>query len=533
MRRILSLAVAAVAASSCSSQPGTPDLGPSTFSVQVTAVDGNTTLPTSGSPLPVSNGTTVEQWAFSIQAVSPTGDPLPFNGMVGLHVVPGTVTGISGNGTSGVGSIMVTNGTAQGTVGVTAVYGDARLWVEDLGYVPAPPDRMTPPPACSNGKDDNDNHLVDWPSDPGCYAADDDTEDGGTYAAGASQAVWHHLPKISDVRGPTGSRTPFPNEAVNIAASDPENLVVTAVVANGFFVTDMNPTEVARGYNSLYVFNFSTPPNMRVCDKITQLRGTTNDFYGFTELSFPSWVNTYVILPADAGVPPAGTPVPGCIVPEPHVLPPDPVNVFTGVKDTTAAALYPYEGSLVRIEGWETSEWLGSTVPTMYRFGPGTTNCDFNGDGVIDYTQLEGNGNCPAGQCEGACVSLCNAEPRCSEWNDYAQHNGFKMHYPACPPLTPSNPNCNTPGQKQVQVLVDTSAVSTFNPFSQTAQKIDAFTGNLREFSGGTLNFTIAARCSDDVVCAASLGCTTQVAISSTAACVRARTTDDNDQGTD
>ena len=69
-----------------------------------------------------------------------------------------------------------------------AAYGNTRIWAEDLGYVPADP-AGSPPPQCSNGKDDNGNGLIDFPADPGCAFANDDTEDGGTYAAGVSQAI--------------------------------------------------------------------------------------------------------------------------------------------------------------------------------------------------------------------------------------------------------------------------------------------------------------------------------------------------------
>jgi len=175
----LGVGPAAVSASSCASNSGPPDLGPSTFFVKITSVNGNANLPTEQSPLPANKGVTPESWAFTIEAHTPTGElATDFNGYVRLTLAPGTVVGVTGTGATG-RNIFVTNGTVSGVVQGTAVYGPARLWVEDLGYVPAKPGTT---PKCSNGVDDNANGLIDYPADPGCYYADDDTEDPGTYA---------------------------------------------------------------------------------------------------------------------------------------------------------------------------------------------------------------------------------------------------------------------------------------------------------------------------------------------------------------
>jgi hypothetical protein len=56
-------------------------------------------------------------------------------------------------------------------------------------------------------------------------------------------------------------------------------------------VTDLS--EQASGYNSLFAFNFNTPARMRVCDQVVYLAGTVSEFFGFTELSFPSYRLVY------------------------------------------------------------------------------------------------------------------------------------------------------------------------------------------------------------------------------------------------
>lgn len=502
-RRLLLLAAAAVAtASSCSSTSTAPDLGPSTFQVTITAVNGNTKLPTAENPFPANEGVAVDNWSFTIQAVTPTGDPAAdFNGYVRLSLVPGTIVGVTGASDAG-RNVLVQNGKATGVVQVTAEYGPTRLWVEDLGYVPAPKGKV---PACSNGIDDNHNGLIDFPSDPGCYYADDDSEDGGSYAAGVSPAIQYALPRISDVRG--GARTPYPNEAIEIATSDPEYLVVTRVSSTGFFVTDVGSGEVANGYNSLYAYNFSTPGDMRVCDRITYLGGTANDFYGFTQLSFPSYRNTYVVQ-VDAGVPDGG--VPGCRVPEPTVLA---ASFFTGDKNTTSQQLYKFESGLVRLEGFTIAANFGSNLAKNNLFGPNQSNCDFNGDGQIDYTAIAPN--CPAGLCEGDCATLCDSLPDCTEWTSYSARNEYKVSL----------------GTAATMIQIDTSTVATFDPVANAGKTIPFVSGSLTEFSGGSLNWTVEVRCPDDLVCPAEMGCTTQQPIPSSSACVRPRTSSDNDQG--
>ena len=520
-------------------------------------MNGSPTLPTVQSPLPANHGTTTESWGFTIQATTPTGEPATdFNGYVRLSLVPGTVVAVTSTTNTYSGrNILLQGGQASGVVQGTAVYGPARLWVEDLGYVPAP-SGVTP--QCSNGLDDNDNGLIDYPADPGCYYADDDTEDGGTYSAGVSPAVEYALPLISDVRGaipgptPTcstsascganqtcnaggqctcgttadcvsgvcaggvciaaltgGARTPYPNEGIQIAASDPEYLVVTRVASSGFYVTDVGPKAVARGYNSLYAFNFSTPVNLQVCDRITSLSGTTTDFYGFTQLGFPSFTNTYTILAADAGPIDAGVGLPGCQVPDPTVLVPSWLYNGAGSKDNTAALLYPYEAALVRLVGFTIAKHFGPNLAYSNNFGPGQSNCDFNGDGEIDYTCIA------TGEpgCEGTCATTCDDDPDCSEYTAFATRSQFKV------------------AKGGFMIEVDASTVSTFDPQSNAGLTIPYFTGSLTEFSGGSLNWTVEVRCADDLVCPAALGCATQQTIPSTAACVSPRTASDNDEG--
>lgn len=220
--RALPAAALALLLSGCSSTT-VSDLGPSTFHVEVTRVDGKE-LPTKDAPLPANLGDRFEDWSFTIEARSPTGELEPFEGMVRLSTRPGAIHHLEGPGTIG-RNILLEGGKASGIAKVSAVYGPSRVWVEDVGYTPVLPGET---PACSDGTDNNGDVLVDFPADPGCAFADDDSEDGGTYAAGVSAPVHYALPPSRTRRAAAPPRlspsrawssTPLPPRASSSPAS--------------------------------------------------------------------------------------------------------------------------------------------------------------------------------------------------------------------------------------------------------------------------------------------------------------------------
>jgi len=463
---------------SCSDPAGSVT-GASSFRVRVTAINGSTDLPTKDAPLPANRGDIAETWTFELQAISGDGNEIPFDGFVRVDTKPGAVLKVEGEGASG-RNILVKDGKAQGTVTVTAVYGPSRLWIEDLGYVPAPPDKEKP--ACSNGvNDDGDEDIfIDFPADPGCAFADDDTEEGGTFAAGVSAPLQYALPTLSDIQG-LGSTTPYPYESIEVNTQDPQYLVVTRVASDGFYVTDVNPSEKSKGYNHLFAFNFSTPPGMRVCDRVTYLSGTLSEFFGFTELSFPSYDLSFPVDGKDK-----------CLVPEPTVLIPSLI--------TDPGAMEKLESSLVRIEGYHVTKNFGPKPAKNNVFGPDQSSCDINGDGRLDFTD----------PLESSCTDVCSADPECSEWTGFLSRGNYKA----------SN------GSSMIQI--NTSTAPNFDPIANRGTTFDALTGTLRNFSGGTLNWTIETRCPDDLACSRE-GCV-PAPLSSDKACVRLRTINDNDQ---
>lgn len=465
-------------------EDGRPLEDVSTFQVRILSLNGEP-LPTADAPRDANLGDTEDVWEVEISARAPTGEPAEFDGMVRLSVNPGAVVGVEGDGAAG-RNLLVIGGQARGMVRVTAVYGPTRLWVEDLGYVPAPPDVQA---ACANGENDDPNEdvLVDYPADPGCAYANDSTEEGGAFAAGVSPPVEYALPRISDIQGGS-AQTPYPYEGMEVKTSSPQRVVVTRVASDGFYVTDL--AEQSEGYNSLFAFNFSTPPGMRVCDRVSFLSGTISEFFGFTELSFPSYRLDYVF---------EGEP---CEVPEPTLL--DASIIADPIK------MEKLESALARLTGFHIAANFGKDKPEYYRnskgnyiftFKPGASSCDLNDDGQVDFEAAD----------EGTCGNACSDDPECSEWTGYSARGNYKV----------------TSETGTVMMQINTNTVGGFDPTSHRGEVLDAVTGTLRNFSGGSLNWTLETRCSDDLVCMAT-GCEAAIKPSSEA-CVRLRSQNDNE----
>ncbi|NUP09378.1 MAG: hypothetical protein HOW73_25270 [Polyangiaceae bacterium] len=540
--------LAALAGASCDGEPD-PLPPTQTFRVKIVAVNG-AEPPSDSEPLPANTGTTNEVWDVEIEAIGNDGNPVAFDGLVNLRVQPGAVVSVENtdDGEQLGKNLRLSGGKATATVTVTAVYGPARLWVEDLGYQKAE-DGETP--ACADGKnnDEEDDVLVDYPSDPGCAFADDNTETGGTFAAGTSPAVHYELPSVQNIQG-TGSTTPYPFESITVNTEDPHELIVTRYSKDGFYVTDLSgqpPTcsddsdcgaadsgivcdveagnyclpgcrgtggngcqvdggecssdnedvgtcaagpapQPGVGQNHLFVFTFSTPGGLRPCDRMTYLSGTLSEFFGFTELNFPS----YDVDPLFEGEEDK------CKIPEPLVL--------SAARIGNPAAMEGLESALVRVKGYHVSAFLGPKPALNNVFFPDQTNCDLNGDGKVDFEN----------EAESACGNACSDDPECSEWTSYLSRGNYKVA------------KQEDAGSSVIQINTDGAA--EFNPVANRGLELVSVTGTLRNFSGGDLNWTIESRCADDVVCDAK-GCAEEI-MGPKKACVSLRTDEDNEQGT-
>jgi hypothetical protein len=422
-----------------------------------------------------------------------------FTGYVRLSSKPGALEPIDDADAAGRNVLLTEGLSPEVDVQIVNAYGTTFIFADDLGYIPVDPLR-DPPPACANGIDDDGDGKIDFPADEGCAFANDDAEQGGSYAQGASPAIYFALPRVADMRGLvcrtasggapqcSGSgATPYSSEQLLLDTGTriredgtqgfDFNVVVTRISSNGFYVTDVNDTR--GGFRSVFAFNFNAPPRMQVCDRMRSLSGLANEFFGFTQLSYPTWtLEEWEPSQRPCLAPPA-------TVLRPAPSPPEP----PGPNDIIPASLLRISGDVVRVETLPDRELVARVTP---KFGPGdvtrgpggafvpaedATNCDFNRDGNITFAP---------GNPEGECSTSCAADPECTEYSNYVARNTFRIT------VTDASGRASA-------IQADATASNTFDPLASRGQEIRAFTGTLHYFSGGA-QYTIQARCLDDIV---------------------------------
>lgn len=443
-------------------------------------------------PLPLAVDTPVV-FRVRVKALTRAGVPdTAFTGYVRLGSKPGAISPLTVADTKGRNVLLTAGQSPEVDVAVTNAYGVTFIVADELGYIPG--DLLgKPAPACSNGIDDDKDGKIDFPADEGCAFADDDAEQGSSYAEGVSQPIFFSLPRVADLRGLTcqavgtdlacssTGASPYPKEQVQLETGFDEGLtprgsakvIVTALTSNGFYVQDVtdnrraNALDPLAGFTGLFAFNFNTPPRMRVCDRLRTLRGTAGEFFGFTQLSYPTWTleewnpkNTR------------------CEVPDMVVLTPGVTN--------DKPSLLRLSGSLVRVEtaGGLTAKVTpkfgpnkATEVPGGYAFAPDASNCDFDDNGKISFAP---------GDKEGACSQACTADAECTEYSNYRDRGTFRI-------------TVGDSGNQLGAIQADASASAGFDPIAMRGVPLRAFSGILTYFSGGS-QFTIEARCKDDII---------------------------------
>ncbi len=405
-----------------------------------------------------------------------------FNRYVRMSSKPGAIDPLTGPDSNGRNILLKGGQSVPFDVQLTNGFGPTYILADDLGYTPKDP-IASPPPACSNGIDDDGDGKIDFPADEGCAFANDDSEEGGTFSEGASTPIFFRLPRIADVRGlkcdatlgcSGNGATPYPRQQIQIDTgfrddgSTVFSTVVTRIASDGFYVTDLNDTR--GGFNSVFAFNFNAPPLMRTCDRVKSYGGTASEFFGFTQISYPTWTLE--------NWDPAQRP---CLVPKPERL----TLAFLG----STPDLLKRSANLVAVEtapdGSEhakvTPKFGPGDVPKtpggLYAATPDASNCDFDHNGKITFA---------TGDPENACNSACSADPECTEWSNWLARSTFR--------ITVSDAN----GSKAA-VQANATAAAGFDPVAMKGIEIRYFAGALTFFSGGA-QFTIEVRCKDDII---------------------------------
>lgn len=367
-----------------------------------------------------------------------------FDGFVRLSVVPGQLEILRAPEGSVVGNIELTDGRADGVeVLVSRAFGKAHLWAEEVGFAPAAPGEAA---ACANREDDDGDGWWDFPADPGCFFANDDSEEAGTYATGLSETLQFANPTLADIEG-RSTASPLTGAAVTVDVGDryEPSVVVTRVANDGMNVSDLRYLD---DYGHTFAFNYSTPEGTRVCDRLSRLDGIVSEFFGFTEINFPSW--EIVAWEGEAG---DGT----CPVPEPKTL--------TNELAADALAMENYEAALVRVDN--------------VRIGR-SQNCDITGDGIVNQAGPEG---CDP-ECE--CANNCEADPTCTEVTQYAHFNQWTLTLDG--------------GDGPKLFVVSNATVPGFDPLEHSGEIIDHLTGTVRSIAFLDPPWILEPRCPADIV---------------------------------
>lgn len=403
-----------------------------------------------------------------------------FDGWVTLSMTPGVIVELTAaNGSEVAGrNVHLTAGRGSANVVFRRAYGETRIWAEEAGYVPADPNR-TELPRCANAIDDDGDGRVDYPADYGCAAPNDDTEQGGSYAIGSSEAIYFGSPTIYDVQGGSTS-SPLVNERIGITAG---RLIVTRISVSGFWVTDIadrscpdpaNPTDPSRNqpcFNSLFAFNFSLPSGIRPCDQLQLVQGSVQEFVGTTQLAQPAWTvpaSGLWLSRRDSGA---------CPIPEA-------VAITPAMLGDAQALLEPYESSVVRVTGLAFPTLIGPDRPctttagvTTCHFAAGASNCDLNGDSKVDYNNV----------AEAACGNQCQTLHGCSEWTGWRRFGTLQVDFQ----------DGTTPATR-IEIS-PREALPDLDPQAPPAMDATGFTvtGTLKQVGP---NWIVEPRCTQDVV---------------------------------
>lgn len=414
---------------------------PGPTSLRVTVLEGD--IGSSDDPLPF----TLDGLPFrlSVEALDERGErDASFDGFIRLGVVPGKLEFVSVPEGSMSGNLRLTRGQAEDVdVLVARAFGIAHFWAEDVGFVPAAPGSDA---VCRNRRDDDGDGWWDYPTDPGCFYANDDSEQAGNYATGLSEMLQFANPTLADAQG-RSTDSPLAGQAVSIelgGRSDPQ-VVVTALFSNGMAVSDLRYLD---DYGHLYLYNYSTPERTRVCDRLVRLDGIMSEYFGYTELNFPSWE----IVPWE-GEPGDGT----CSVPEPELLD---TAALEDVLGTEA-----FEGGLVRVENVQVGEM---------------TDCDLNHDGIVNGA---GDSGCDQ-ECE--CADRCERDAGCTEAGQFSQYGQWTVQLDA--------------GQGAKLIVLSPATVPDFDPVEHSGETIEILTGILENIYFLDPPWILVPRCSADLI---------------------------------
>jgi len=174
------------------------------------------------------------------------------------------------------------------TVYIAQSVGTGYIWVEDIGMGPS--DALYG--QCNNNVDDDKDGWIDL-ADPDCESSGDPVERPATYATGLSPPFYFQNPRIWHIQY-TDQVSLSPLAGQNIYV-DEGTMVVTNVVANGFFITDMEypdgslSKDVIPPFSSFFLYTFNKPEGIRYGDLLCSFSGGVVEYQGNTQMTFPTY----------------------------------------------------------------------------------------------------------------------------------------------------------------------------------------------------------------------------------------------------
>lgn len=203
-----------------------------------------------------------------------------------------------------------------------------------------------------------------WVEDPVVYANDPDHPGrrtvSGTYAAGASEAIYRPAPFITDVEtttDPVLQTSPLNNKHVIIdTGTNGAPIVVTYVTTSYFTVTDLGAPGLDHPWGNMEIYTYSQPFGVQVGSTVSHLNGTVSNYLGLPELNFPVWtVDNFLPDPVNAPIP------------TPHRL-------YASDIPQTLQLMAPYKSAVVEVKSDSTGSWVvcalrGSALTSYYKYG--------------------------------------------------------------------------------------------------------------------------------------------------------------------
>jgi hypothetical protein len=297
-----------------------------------------------------------------------------FNGDVAMRVTPGELVQPEQVVTFSSGTV------SNSQVQVKKVFGRTALWLEDIRTLNG--DRV-----------EGGSKTLQL------------TFQDGSYATGVSNLIFFKNPTLDQLQWDQDIQD---NENIDTSAlpdyfvefdcrQDEENgpfedghgqIVVTGIFNEGFYVTDV--AAETNSFNHMYAYNYSYPEDLEIGDRLDRLVGTSQDFSGGTQVSFPAW---------HRAVDNNRDPVPFRVTDLDALIPPQIV---------TAAVCAEGGGSNQHLCGHSKKNWVleameSSRVRVENVVAPDVLiNCDFNGDLEVVPDWLDASD--PEAICSVACL---------------------------------------------------------------------------------------------------------------------------------